>query len=222
MKFHSEIYQLKGWIELKDWMDEHKIYILIAAIIAFGAIFYVLMDGKTTENTVENIVPQKIMEDEEVEKQAEPIQETVNIIVDVKGQVKTPGVYTSSQGERVIDVINRAGGLTENADESRVNFAEHVQDAMVIYIPAKGEDGSEIIGSPSNLNNGGSSQTKINLNKANETELQNLPGIGPSKAAAILEYREKNGPFKRVEDLKEISGIGDKTFEKLKDIISVQ
>ncbi|MEH7494278.1 helix-hairpin-helix domain-containing protein [Neobacillus niacini] len=210
---------------MKDWMYEHKIYLIIAVIIAFAALYYFLEERKSSsEINVEEIVPTAIIEEEEV---IQPTQNQTKVaesfIVDVKGQVKMPGVYSSSPEERVIDVVQRAGGLTENADESKVNFAEHVQDAMVIYIPAKGEEGNIPQGLTSNPSDtGGTKQGKINLNKADENELQNLPGIGPSKAAAIMEYRETNGPFKSVEDLKNISGIGDKTFDKLKDLISVQ
>ena len=210
---------------MKDWMYEHKIYLIIAVIIAFAAVYYFLEERKSSsEINVEEIVPTAINEEEEV---IQPTQNQTKVaesfIVDVKGQVKMPGVYSSSPEERVIDVVQRAGGLTENADESKVNFAEHVQDAMVIYIPAKGEEGNIPQGLTSNPSDtGGTKQGKINLNKADENELQNLPGIGPSKAAAIMEYRETNGPFKSVEDLKNISGIGDKTFDKLKDLISVQ
>ena len=148
------------------------------------------------------------------------------IIVDVKGQIKHPGVYQSSEGERVIDVITRAGGLTENGDASQVNFAEHVVDEMVIYIPAKGEEGQTTAGTGGkNLTTSSglasNNQGKIDLNKADVTELQNLPGIGPAKATAIIEYRDTNGKFNAIEDLKNISGIGDKTFEKLKDLILV-
>jgi competence protein ComEA len=210
---------------MKDWMYEHKIYLIIAVIIAFVTGYYFLEERKSSsEINVEEIVPTEINEEEEAAKPLEnQIQETESLIVDVKGQVKMPGVYSSSQEERVIDVVQRAGGLTENADESKVNFAEHVQDAMVIYIPAKGEEGSIPQGLTSNpTDTGGTKQGKINLNKADENELQNLPGIGPSKAAAIMEYRVTNGPFKSVEDLKNISGIGDKTFDKLKDLITVQ
>jgi competence protein ComEA len=210
---------------MKDWMYEHKIYLIIAVIIAFVTGYYFLEERKSSsEINVEEIVPTEINEEEEAAKPLEnQIQETESLIVDVKGQVKMPGVYSSSQEERVIDVVQRAGGLTENADESKVNFAEHVQDAMVIYIPAKGEEGSVPQGLTSNpTDTGGTKQGKINLNKADENELQNLPGIGPSKAAAIMEYRVTNGPFKSVEDLKNISGIGDKTFDKLKDLITVQ
>ncbi|WP_052427401.1 helix-hairpin-helix domain-containing protein [Neobacillus niacini] len=208
---------------MKDWMYEHKIYVIITAIIAFGAIFYFFEESKSSISNVENMVPPEITDVKDTQPQQNQIQATESIIVDVKGQVKMPGVYSSSQGERVIDVIQRAGGLTENADESKVNFAEHVQDAMVIYIPAMGEEGNipaGITGNPSDT--GGAKQGKMNLNKADESELQRLSGIGPSKAAAIIEYRETNGPFKSIEDLKNISGIGDKTFEKLKDLISVQ
>lgn len=204
-------------------MYEHKIYVIIAATIALGAIFYFFEESKSSISNVEDMVPPEITDVKDTQPQQNQIQATESIIVDVKGQVKMPGVYSSSQGERVIDVIQRAGGLTENADESKVNFAEHVQDAMVIYIPAMGEEGNipeGITGNPSDT--GGAKQGKMNLNKADESELQSLSGIGPSKAAAIIEYRETNGPFKSIEDLKNISGIGDKTFEKLKDLISVQ
>jgi competence protein ComEA len=211
---------------MKDWMYEHKVYVIITVIIAFAAIFYFLEESKSSVSDVENIVPQEIKEEKDIPQAQEEIQEPEMIMVDVKGQVTMPGVYSSSQGERVIDVIHRAGGLTENADESQVNFAEHVQDAMVIYIPAKGEEGVTVPAgttvNPSNTGGTSGNQAKINLNKADETQLQNLPGIGPSKAAAIIEYRETSGLFKNVEDLKDISGIGDKTFEKLKDLITVQ
>lgn len=205
---------------MKDWMYEHKIYLIFAVIIAFVTGYYFLEERKSSsEINVEDIVPTEINEEEE---SAQP-PKTESLVVDIKGQVKMPGVYSSSQEERVIDVVQRAGGLTENADESKVNFAEHVQDAMVIYIPAKGEEGSIPQGMTSNPTDAGvNKQGKINLNKADENELQNLPGIGPSKAAAIIEYRVTNGPFKSVEDLKNISGIGDKTFDKLKDLITVQ
>ncbi|MEC1522903.1 helix-hairpin-helix domain-containing protein [Neobacillus niacini] len=210
---------------MKDWMYQHKIYLIITVIIALMTGYYFFDERKSpSEINVEEVVLTDINGEEEAAQPPQnQIQEIKSLIVDVKGQVKMPGVYSTSQDERVIDVVQRAGGLTENADESKVNFAEHVQDAMVIYIPAKGEDGSVTQGLTTNPSEtGGAKQGKINLNKAGEIELQNLPGIGPSKAAAIIEYRETNGLFKNVEDLKNISGIGDKTFDKLKDLITVQ
>lgn len=209
---------------LKEWIKEHKWYIIVALILAVGGIYYLFVNGiEASEGDVETILPQEVKEegDHEPKNDAE-IPE--NIMVDVKGQVVKPGVYSSTQGERVIDVIHRAGGLTENADESQVNFAEHVQDAMVIYIPAKGEEGITAGSTQPGVTgtDGGTSQkVKVNLNKADETELQTLPGIGPAKATAIIEYRETTGPFKTIEDLKNISGIGEKTFEKLKEHIDV-
>lgn len=211
---------------LKDWLNEHKWNIIAVVLMTFGGIYYLFLNNnEASVSDVETILPKEVNE----EGQNEPKAETElpeKIIVDVKGQVKKPGVYPSSEGERVIDVIHRAGGLTENADQSQVNFAEHVQDAMVIYIPAIGEVGIETAGTqPGNLagnSGGGNQQAKVNLNKADETELQTLPGIGPAKATAIVEYRETNGPFKTLEDLKNISGFGDKTIEKLKDHIDVQ
>ncbi|MFP7297563.1 helix-hairpin-helix domain-containing protein [Neobacillus niacini] len=211
---------------MKDWIYEHRIYVIITVIIAFGAIFYISEESKSSVGDVGNIVPEEIKEEQVPSPPQSQIEEPEVIMVDVKGQVVMPGVYSTREGERVIDVIHRAGGLTENADESQVNFAEHVQDAMVIYIPAKGQEGITVpAGSPVNASTSGSASGnsgKINLNKADETQLQNLPGIGPQKAAAIIEYRETSGSFKNVEDLKNISGIGDKTFEKLKDLVTVQ
>jgi competence protein ComEA len=213
----------KDGFPLKDWMDEHKWYIISALVLTIGGFYYLFVNGNEDSiREVETILPQKVNEEENEEPKTDALEK---IIVDVKGQVVKPGVYPSSQGERVIDVIHRAGGLTENADESRVNFAEHVQDAMVIYIPAKGEEGVMAGGSQTvftGTDGGSGQQGKVNLNKADETELQTLPGVGPAKAAAIIEYRETSGPFKTNEDLKNISGIGDKTFEKLKDQIVVQ
>lgn len=208
---------------MKDWLNEHKLYVIAVVIIAFGGIYYFFMDLESSIGEVETILPQGVKEEGQNEQQ-KLANTPEKIIVDVKGQVRAPGVYPSSEGERVIDVINRAGGLTENADESQVNFAEHVQDAMVIYIPAKGEAGATAAGTtPGNFTGAvsGGNQAKINLNKADETDLQTLPGVGPAKAAAIVEYRETNGPFKSIDDLKNISGIGDKTFDKLKDQIDV-
>lgn len=161
------------------------------------------------------------------ENQKPAAQKNETVMVDVKGEVKTPGVYQSRQTERVIDVIRRAGGLTDQADKTQVNFAAHIQDEMVIYIPAKGESNRSVPAenaaeTVAHAHTGTISGKKININQADESELENLPGIGPSKAAAIVDYRKQNGSFQTIDDLKKISGIGDKSFEKLKESISVQ
>ncbi|MGA9289414.1 MAG: ComEA family DNA-binding protein, partial [Anaerobacillus sp.] len=137
------------------------------------------------------------------------------VMVDVKGAVKAPGVYEIEGSGRVKDVIARAGGFLKEADQTQLNLASKVADEMVIYVPIIGENSSEPLGSlPAESN-------FISINRADLTQLQELPGIGPSKAEAIIQYREENGGFTTIEDLQNISGIGEKTFEKLKDLITV-
>ncbi|MDQ0481561.1 helix-hairpin-helix domain-containing protein [Guptibacillus hwajinpoensis] len=139
------------------------------------------------------------------------------IMVDVKGAVINPGVYEMESLSRVKDVITRAGGFVKDADQTQLNLAGKVTDEMVIYVPVIGELSK--IPQTGNL----SEETKlISINTADLNELQELPGIGPSKAEAIIQYREENGSFKAIEELQNISGIGEKTFEKLKDLISIQ
>ena len=163
---------------------------------------------------------------DEKENEVEPIPNTLQtkIFVDVKGAVTSPGVYEAFDGERVLNLVERAGGLLESADKNNINFAMKVVDEMVLYIPVVGEQNSSLtdLGAVGSLQEETTTDGKINLNSATELDLQTLPGIGPSKAAAIMEYRDTNGPFKSVEDLMEISGIGEKTFEKLKEHIAVR
>lgn len=215
---------------MKAFLAKYKFYLLAAVCIALGGFYYFFIyqeapaSSQQISDLNKNAAAAKAAATPS-EKQPKPT-ETETVMVDVKGEIKHPGVYSSNTTERVIDVIQRAGGLTDKADESQVNFAAHVQDEMVIYIPAKG---AAVSGpAPSNTapavladNSGMNQNGKININKADVNELQNLTGIGPAKAAAIIQYREENGPFQAIEDLKNISGIGDKTFEKLKDSISL-
>lgn len=208
---------------MKDWVREHKVYLIAAVVLALVVIYYFYF-YQTPQPSISSLdrvgKNQPSTPKKEGQETKQPPQK---IIVDVKGQIQHPGVYQASTEERVMEVITRAGGLTEKADENQVNFAEHVHDEMVIYIPAKGEGSGAQAGMEANatevVGSMGESHGKIDLNKADVNELQNLPGIGPAKAAAILEYRQKNGKFTKPEDLKNISGIGDKTFEKLKDLI---
>lgn len=144
-------------------------------------------------------------------------------VVDIKGSVKHPGVYRFSPGARVQEAVQKAGGPEKQADLDRVNLAAPLSDGMALYIPAKGED------MPSSMNIEGSqtssaraSNGTIKLNTASAEELQELNGIGPSKAEAIISYREENGPFTSVEQLTEVPGIGEKTLDQLRDQIAVQ
>ncbi|MED4204481.1 helix-hairpin-helix domain-containing protein [Neobacillus mesonae] len=213
---------------MKEWLIEHKLYVAAAVLLTIGGFYYFNDSSASPEQSLQAAAQENKLEavSEKPDQEKQDIKQPETIMVDVKGQVKRPGVYQASAGERVIDVIGRAGGLTAKADQTQVNFAEHVQDEMVIYIPSKGEDGLAVpgIAAGGQITNGGASnqQGKINLNKADTAELQTIPGIGPAKAAAIIDYRETSGGFKTIEDLKNISGIGDKTFEKLKDLVDVR
>lgn len=214
---------------MKSWIMEHKIYFGVAIFLVFGGGYYFYGNQSVETVPINSSIDKNMLQDEgkgiKENKQPNQVTQPEKIMVDVKGQVKQPGVYESNTGERIMDVIGRAGGLTEQADQTQVNLAEHVQDAMIIYIPSKGEEGASTPSSSGgNMAADGTSQNqgKININKADEQELQNLPGIGPAKAAAIIDYRNTGGPFKTIEDLKNVSGIGDKTFEKLKDLLVVK
>jgi competence protein ComEA len=159
--------------------------------------------------------------------------------VDVKGSVKQPGVYPFSKNERVQSAVAKAGGFLPNADVDRINLAQPLTDGMVVWVPAKGEKqaGNAVPVScpcspapPASSNNSttgvSASRTavptgedKVNINTATLQQLMTLPGIGETRAQAILAYREKHGSFRTPEQLKQVGGIGDKMFERLKNHI---
>ncbi|WP_413362819.1 helix-hairpin-helix domain-containing protein [Lysinibacillus sp. 3P01SB] len=153
-------------------------------------------------------------------EESEPLQ----VLVDVKGAVNYPGVYTLTEEDRVVDAITLAGGYIEEANPSLINHAQKLQDEMVIYIPQKGEEQEITIQDFTAVNNinDASDHGKVNINTADETQLTTLPGIGPAKAKAIISHREEQGAFQTIEGLKEVSGIGDKTFGQLKDLIDIK
>ena len=139
------------------------------------------------------------------------------IFVDVKGAVKHPGVFETTKDKRVKDLIEEAGGLLEDADTSTLNLSQKVKDQMVIYVLKHGEK-------PKQISDGGissSSSDVININTANLEQLMKISGVGKTKAEAIISYREKNGDFKKKEDITKVKGIGKATFEKIKDKIEV-
>ncbi|MBS4209046.1 helix-hairpin-helix domain-containing protein [Bacillus sp. FJAT-50079] len=197
------------------WIEKYKT-IGIAAIVTILAVILFFFQSKDSSNqefqasvTTEMPVP-----DEQVE-----IEEDTRVFVDVKGAVNRPGIYEAGAEDRVFAMIELAGGFLADADENQVNLAQKVYDEMVLYIPKIGEslEELEIIEEGSVEESG-----KININKADAAELETLPGIGPAKAAAIIQYREEHGPFQGIEEMQNISGIGAKTFEKFKDLIKVK
>lgn len=144
------------------------------------------------------------------------------IVVDVKGAVHAPGVYTMEENSRIFDAIEKAGGLAENAEQKAVNLAQVIEDQMVIYVPIVGEEGVDL----AHLNQKTAGEedeatSKVDLNLAEKDELMTLNGIGSSKADSILSYREENGNFQSVDEIKNVSGIGEATFANLKDFIVV-
>lgn len=184
--------------------------VCVISVIAFRSFF----NGNEAEVEALFLESIEMNEHEEVET-IEPMK----VIVDVKGAVARPGVYEVDEGSRVIDVIEKAGGILENADVNQINFAETLKDEMVVYVPKIGEEMNQ---SQTVSSSGASHNDKIRINYATSEELQKLTGIGPSKAEAIISYREENGPFQVEEDLLNVSGIGQKTFEKIKDEITVK
>ncbi len=185
------------------------------AVLVMGVIFLGKRETVTqTESSIE-----KMSEEETTETSGETV-----IYADVKGAVLQPGMYQIGNQARVLDVVNMAGGFTEEADQNQVNFAQIVEDQMVIYIPTSAEDLEQWQERQAGERANGVKQTassKVNLNTADSLTLQQLNGIGEKKAAAIIAYREEHGSFKTVEDLKKVSGIGDKTVENLKDEIDL-
>lgn len=206
------------------WQKYKKSMLFPPSILVVSGLCYFYFSSSDSspppqEELIETIQP---IEEKNLSESAE---EAVmqQVFVEIKGAVMYPGVYELEQDQRIKDVVQLAGGYTENADTQFINHAQKVQDEMVIYIPIKGEQLEEgahsLLTLPTESNN---KEQKININKADEAMLATLPGIGPSKAQSILTYREENGQFQTIEDLKNVSGIGDKTFEKLKDAITVK
>ena len=145
--------------------------------------------------------------------------ETV-IFVDIKGEVKKPGVYQMKAGDRVKDALDAAGGLTVEADSQKVNLAQRVEDQMVIVVPKVGEEAEAIPAGTTNKE--AAKEGKVNINTATVEELKTLKGVGEKKAEAIIEYRKKNGSFKTKEDLMKVRGIGKKLFESFEERIVTQ
>ena len=144
------------------------------------------------------------------------------VVVHVVGEVKEPGVYDLPTNSRVTDAIEAAGGATKDADLTSLNLARVLFDGEQIFI---GNINSVSAPSNSSSSSSGSSGTnpagRININMANAAQLDQLPGIGPVIAGRIVEYRNQNGPFRQLTDLKQVSGIGDAVYDKIKDLITL-
>lgn len=144
-------------------------------------------------------------------------KESVKIVVDIKGEIKNPNIYWLEEGCIIEDLINVAGGITEEGDLSKINRAQKLNDHEVVIIPNINDKESEIESIIPSSNN----ENKVNINTASINELDTLSGIGPSKAEAIIKYREENGTFKSIEEIKNVTGIGEALFEKFKENITI-
>ena len=159
---------------------------------------------------------------------SEPIEDTASdtpiaektIFVHVEGAVATPGLLELSEGSRVYDAIQAAGGFAEDARHDAVNLARVLTDGEQIIVPSTQSDGGSDA-APATAASAGTAAGKVNINTADVATLDTLPGIGASTAAKIVADREANGPFKTIEDLKRVSGIGDKKFSQLEGCITV-
>jgi competence protein ComEA len=195
------------------------LFILIALFILLGkdGEEEILIEGRENTST----------EDQQLTEGESPGEapESKEIFVHLSGAVNKPGVLKLSEGTRVYEAVEMAGGLGVDADSSGINLARTLQDEERIHIPREGEVQTNPVlyaNPPMQSMGGGTGQSGlININTADSAALQTLTGIGPSTAEKILDYRQSSGPFRSIEQIKEVSGIGEKTYEKFKDKICI-
>lgn len=191
-------------------------------MVAIIIIFFLLAGnkGSTREPSVlkSDQEKQAILED----KKEKPDNESSSIFVEVKGAVKKPGVYTFQSDARVEEAIRRAGGFTSKADTIEINQAAKLEDSMMIYVRKQGEAEGHVQTAAADVPTGNEKSQSVNVNQADAAELQTINGIGPAKAEAIIMYREEHGEFQKIEDLRNISGFGEKTIERLKNELTVK
>jgi competence protein ComEA len=201
----------------------------IALIIIIGSCVYV--SGYLVKG--DEIVVSEASAAETTETVTTAVEEKeIIIVVDVAGAVNNPGIVYLSDGSRVNDAVEKAGGLIPTADTLNVNLAAKLTDGDKVYIPQEGEEKKAsgavpagiITSSVSNSSSGAASDSGgglVNINTASSDQLQTLSGVGPATAQKIIDHRESSGGFKTIEDIMKVSGIGVKTFEKLRDKITV-
>ncbi len=187
-----------------EWVKQHYMWLLIG-VVAMGMVLSALV--QKDQDPVVDFMPND---------ENERIIEETYIYVDVKGAVEHPGVYKLVKDSRLFQVIDMAGGLTSDADGNAINFSIILADQDVFYIPTQEEGFPNVTIIDDNDVSG-----VININVANSEALETLPGIGPATAQNIIDYRDENGPFEAIEDIMNVSGIGESTFDEIKDHITV-
>ncbi|NRO34392.1 helix-hairpin-helix domain-containing protein [Lactobacillus helveticus] len=227
--------------KIKEFVLEKKLYFIVAVILLVGGLW--LKKGDEAEDSYDNA--QKMSQSSSANTSASAKVNSASsasnsattnsktVTCDISGAVKHQGVYTLKNGARLQELIEAAGGTTGKAQLKSINRAILLKDQDKIHIPYKGEKvesaatagtGTSTNSTSTSSNSSASNQEsgeKVNLNTADVAGLQKLTGIGEKKAEQIIAYREQNGPFKKVEDLMQVSGIGEKTFASLKDQLTV-
>ena len=207
--------------------------IIAVIVISIGVYGFFSMQK---QNTVLNLNEMLVEENrEEVNQEIDEVkekEEVGNIVVHITGAVKNKGILRLPEGSRISDAIEAAGGETKEADLDSINLAYTLEDGQKIYIPSQenkeNNEQKQYIttesGDTTNIKENSKIEgenEKVNINTANQSELETLPGIGPSLASRIIEYREQNGKFNSIEELKNVKGIGDAKFEDLKNSATI-
>ncbi|MBY4980787.1 helix-hairpin-helix domain-containing protein [Streptococcus suis] len=216
---------IKTYIEM---LKEYKWQIALpAAVGLFLTTFLIFSQPAKSDQTGLTDFPQleqtssssELVEETSTEVSEEPSQ----LVVDVKGAVAKPGLYTLEADARVNDAVEAAGGLTSQADPKSINLAQKLSDEAVVYVASKDENISVVASTTTSsaMSQEEKNTSLVNLNTATEADLQTISGIGAKRAADIIAYREANGGFKSVDDLNNVSGIGDKTMESIRPYVTV-
>nr|WP_252187580.1 helix-hairpin-helix domain-containing protein [Anaeromonas gelatinilytica] len=210
---------------------KEQIVILILVSIIIGIIGFNILFRDNRDNN-EDITYEEYKDTEEVEIEKDDLSLDENnididsesigedIIVHITGAVNNPGIFTLKNGSRVNDVVKAAGGLTDEADMNRINLAKKIKDEDRIHIYKIDEEEIDDIQNENEISSDENNTDKININSAEQTELETLPDIGPVKANNIIEYRNNNR-FNTIEDIMNVDRIGEKTFENIKDKITI-
>ena len=215
------------FMQVKRWLMEYKKVLSIIGGVLAVIVIILVGRGMMASQPKEKVMVTNAVNTTRVEEATTMMPQ--NCYVDIKGEVLRPGVYEFSCESRIQEVIKKAGGFTEEADETKINLAQKISDQMQIIVPnvhSKQEDGltegNSEKGSSTNTSVSNSKQGTININTATLEELQTIKGIGKKKAEAILQYRKEHGAFRTKEDLLQVKGIGKKALEAIESQVNFQ
>ncbi len=185
----------------------------------------VVMEGTLTSQTIPNMSESEKKSEggtsAQVSLEEQTQAEWQDIYIQIGGAVKHPGVYKTDSSKRVFEVVEMAGGMEPDADADAVNLTSPVTDEMKIYIPRVGEERTECENENQESDSSDLSDDKVNINTADKTQLTTLPGIGPSRAETIIQYREEHGRFQDISEIMNVTGIKQAMFDKIKELITI-